>query len=265
MYTDSALKNTNNLPALYKNLKPESVLFQFTKKRFFVKDWISYLRYVEMPAENNSTQDYKMRMHDFIRSACNNYYKEHIEDFYPTASEQIKEFNEANMLFYIMDKHVWTKASEDTTGLKKYYDAHKSSYIWKESVTALIISTQDKNLADSIAIKIKNAPEDWRNITASYNNVYADSSRFEIDQLPVKQQIPLQKGFQTTPENNDAGDSYTFVHVLEVYNQPQQKSFDEAKGIAINDYQQELEQAWVIELKKKYPIKINSAVFNSLH
>ena len=62
-------------------------------------------------------------MNDYIRFACNNYYREHIEDFDTAATEQLKEFNEANMLFYVMDKHVWSKASEDTIGLKKYYDS----------------------------------------------------------------------------------------------------------------------------------------------
>ena len=79
---------------------------------------------------------------------------------------------------------------------------------------------------------------------AVYNNtVYADSNRFEADQLPVNQHVTAEKDFQTVPEANEAGDSYTFVHVLQVYDQPQQKNFDEAKGIVINAYQQELEKA----------------------
>ena len=79
-------------------------------------------------------------MHDYIRLSCDDYYREYIEDFDTAAHEQLKEFNEANMLFYVMDKHVWSKASEDSVGLKKYYDAHKANYQWKQSVNALVIS-----------------------------------------------------------------------------------------------------------------------------
>jgi peptidyl-prolyl cis-trans isomerase SurA len=265
VYTDSALNNTDTLPAFYKTIKPETVLFQFTKSKITVKDWINYLKTTGITAKNNNA-GYDKQINNYIRFACSNYYKEHIEDFDTAATAQLKEFNEANMLFYEMDKHVWSKASEDTTGLKKYYDAHKNAYAWKESATVLVISAPEKATADSLAFKIKNNPADWRNIVAAYNNsVYADSNRFEADQLPVKQTVTFQKDFQTQPEANDAGDSYTFIHVLQVYSQPQQKSFEEAKGLVINDYQQELEHDWLAKLKTTYPVKINQVVFDSLH
>ena len=264
-YTDSALKNVKHLPVLYKGLKPETVLFQFAKKKITIKDWISYLQSNET-ADGTQQSDYEKQMHDYIRVACSDYYKEHIEDFDTAASEQIKEFSDANMLFYVMDKHVWSKASEDTAGLKKYYETHKTAYIWKESATAIVVSAPDKNVIDSIAFKIKNNPENWRNIVAPYGNtVYADSNRFEADQLPIKQQVSMQKDFQTLPESNDAGDSYTFIHILNVYAQPQQKSFEEARGLVINDYQEELEKAWLNNLKKSYPVKINSEVLNTIY
>ncbi|MBV9962928.1 MAG: peptidylprolyl isomerase [Parafilimonas sp.] len=267
LYTDSALKSSNSLPALYRGIKPETVLFQFTKKKVTVKDWINYLHYLEIPANTTiGTDEYEKHMHDFTRFACSNYYKEHIEDFDTVATGQLKEFNDANMLFYVMDKHVWSKASEDTVGLRKYYDAHKSDYQWKESAAALVIAAPQKVTADSIAEKIKNNPLAWRDILAKYDNsVYADSNRFEADQLPVKQKVVMQKDFQTVPEPNDAGDSYTFVHILTVYQQPQQKTFEQARGLVINDYQQQLEKDWITNLKKTYPVKVNDTVLNSLH
>ena len=77
-----------------------------------VKDWIDYLQSLS----NGETQvDYPKQMNDFIYLSCNKYYSEHIEDFNPEALAQVKEFNEANMLFYIMDKHVWSKASQRHT------------------------------------------------------------------------------------------------------------------------------------------------------
>ncbi|HEY2726817.1 MAG TPA: peptidylprolyl isomerase [Parafilimonas sp.] len=265
-YTDSVLKNTQALPGQYKGITTATIIFQFAKKKITVKDWIDYLQTIGTTANSNSQSNYEKEMNDYIRVACADYYKEHIEDFDTAATAQLREFNEANMLFYEMDKHVWSKASEDTVDLKKYYDAHKDAYTWKQSATALVISAPEKTIADSLAFKIKNNPADWKNIVAVYNNsVYADSNRFEADQLPVKQQVVFQKDFQTEPEANDAGDSYTFIHVLQVFNQPQQKTFEEARGLVINDYQQELEHAWLSNLKATYPVKVNETVLNSLH
>lgn len=262
-YTDSALSKTSNLPVKHKSVLPSTVLFVFTKKKITVKDWIEYLN--STATSSNVQHDYLKQMHDFVLFACNNYYREHVEEFNPEISEQVKEFNDANLIFYVMDKYVWSKASNDSAGLKKYYETHKTNYKWKESAAALIISAPSKALADSVSLKIKNNPVAWRSIIASNNNIYADSNRFEVDQLPVKQKVLLQKDFETTPEANEAGDAYTFVHIMQVYLKPEEKSFEEAKGMVINDYQQQLEQSWLADLREKYPVRVNTSVLNSLH
>jgi peptidyl-prolyl cis-trans isomerase SurA len=52
--------------------------------------------------------------------------------------------------------------------------------------------------------------------------------------------------------------------VLQLFPANQQRSFSEARGLVINDYQNYLEEKWIDELKKRYPVKINEAVFQSL-
>ncbi|MBS1746908.1 MAG: peptidylprolyl isomerase [Bacteroidetes bacterium] len=262
-YTDSALEAGDVLPASLKSIKPESVLFHFTKKDITAKDWIEYLRSGNINPDTKT--GYSEKMHDFVRAACNDYYRANIEDFDAAASGQIKEFNEANMLFYVMDKHVWSKAANDSAGLRKYFEEHKNKYTWNKSLTALVISAPDKIVADSIAAKIKNNPSDWRKIVAPYNNsVYADSSRFEYGQLPIKQPVQFEKDYQSLPESNESGDSYVFIHVLNIYPQQEPRSFDDAKGIVINDFQQKLEIDWLESLKKQYPVKVNKTILAKL-
>jgi len=263
IYSDSALSNSGKLPAAYKSIQSKTLLFEFTKQKIEVKDWIIYLQSV-LNAEPGQV-NYPQQMKSFVQISCNRYYREHIEDFNPEAQGQIKEFNEANMLFYIMDKYVWSRASQDTAGLKKYYDTHKDAYNWKNSITALVVSAPDKNTIDSLAIKINTNPANWRSIIAEYENVYADSSRFDIDQLPIKHQVALQKGYQSVPESNEDNTSYTFIRIINVYDHPEQKSFEEAKGIVINDYQQQLETTWLNNLKKKYPVAKNENVLKTLY
>jgi hypothetical protein len=38
-----------------------------------------------------------------------------------------------------------------------------------------------------------------------------------------------------------------------------QRSFDEAKGQVMTDYQQMLEDRWISDLKKKYPVRLNQS------
>jgi hypothetical protein len=42
------------------------------------------------------------------------------------------------------------------------------------------------------------------------------------------------------------------------------RKFEEARGLLINDYQNEMENQWIADLKKKYPVVINESVFKNL-
>ena len=266
-YTDSAIFNRDKQPGSYKNIKLTTVLFEFEKKKFTVNDWIVYMQPVQSVLQPvDSHAQYEKYMHDFINVSCNNYYRQNIEDFDPQLKDQLKEFSDANMLFYVMDKNVWGKAAQDSAGLKNYYTQHANNYKWNNSIIALVISGADKQVVTAAAEKIKNNPLNWRTITASYGTaIYVDSNRFEADQLPVKQTIQLQKNFQSSVEPNEAGDSYTFMHVIDVYPQPATRSFDDAKGLVINDYQDALEKQWIDDLKKTYPVKVNEGVLKTVY
>src|ERR1019366_6446406 len=92
------------------------------------------------------------------------------------------------------------------------------------------------------------------------SSVSADSSRYEISQLPFKQTIENKTGFLSVPEKNGTDNSYGFIYITEVFTAPGQRTFDEARGIVIIDYQQLLEEKWLADLKKKYPVKVNETV-----
>ncbi len=42
------------------------------------------------------------------------------------------------------------------------------------------------------------------------------------------------------------------------------KSFDEARGLVVSDYQLLLEEKWLEGLKKKYPVKLNQSEWQRL-
>ena len=263
-YTDSSLNKGKAIP-LYKNIAPQTVLFSFAKQKVTASDWIKFNIEAKQINASYANADYNTVMKQFIKTSCSNYFRSHIEDYYPPIAGQVQEFNEANLLFAVMDKHVWSKAAQDSAGLKNYYTQHKQQYTWQPGVSALVVSSGSKDIIDSIALQVKNNASAWRTVVSRYNNTaVADSSRFESGQLPVKQEVPMQKGFMSQPELNDAGDAYTLVYVFDVFSNIEPRSFDDARGLVINDYQQVLEQKWIAELKKKYPVKINDTVAKNL-
>ena len=55
-----------------------------------------------------------------------------------------------------------------------------------------------------------------------------------------------------------------FAYIIRQYNTPSPRTYEEARGLVMNDYQNELENQWIEELKKKYPVTINETVFRQL-
>lgn len=261
-YTDSMIE-TGKAPAHAGTLNNNTVLFSFTGKKVTPDDW---MRYVQMRMQpNNATPDYKALMPQFINYTTANYYKDHIGQFHPELKPQLDEFNDANLLFAAMDRHVWSKASTDTVGLLQYYKAHKQNYTWQPGADAIVVTANNKQVADEMLQKIKEHPSGWHSLVNSYGSLaQADSSRFEYDQLPVKNTTGIKAGYTSEPATVNDGNGYTFVYITAIHPQTEPRSFDDARGMVINDYQQVVEAKWIADLKKKYPVKVNEIVFKSI-
>jgi len=188
----------------------------------------------------------------------------HIEEFDKKAKEQITDFFNANLLFAVMNIHVWNKTESDTAGLKKYYIENTQKYLWQKGFSAVTVSASNESVAKEIEGKILSQPESWKKILANYSEfANADSGRFETDRLKKFQNITLKKNMVIDPVKSEQN-VYVFYYITESYTQPEQKTFEEAKGLVITDYQSIVEKKWIHDLYQKYPVKINYPVFNSI-
>jgi peptidyl-prolyl cis-trans isomerase SurA len=260
VFTDSALYNKPLKK--YQAITDSTVLFSFAKQKITASNWVQYVRQEAI----TSNALYPNAMANFINKSCINYYTQHLADYNIAMQQQAKEFDEANLLFAAMDKHVWGKGGEDVNGLKSYYLQHANNYQWGAGISALVVTCASQNIAVEVADKIKISPNKWAEIAASYNapSVVVDSSRYELSQVPVKQSIVNTIGFTSIPEKNSNDTSYTFLYVTAVHPKQMPRTFDEARGMVINDYQLLLEKQWIERLKQKYPVKINALVLKTI-
>ncbi len=259
-YTTASI-NQQKLPA--RTINDSTILFTLAKENITILDWLNYLK--GKIIDKKSVDYYKNLFIEFTQTACSDYYKEHLDEYSESMRNQLKEFNDANILFAAMDKYVWSNANDDSVALKQFYLAHITQYQWQQGFSAIIVTAKTKELANEIAGRLQQNIIDWRNIINSYgNNAFADSSRFEDEQSPVQQKIEKRIGFISTPQKNTTDDNYIFLIVTQIHNYKEQKQFTEAKGSVINDYQQLLEEKWITELKKKYPVTINEAVWKTV-
>jgi peptidyl-prolyl cis-trans isomerase SurA len=93
---------------------------------------------------------------------------------------------------------------------------------------------------------------------------FVDSGRYEAGELLGVGAENAKTGFVTPVYTNSSDESASFIIVANVFKDPSIKLFEEARGNAINDYQQYLEDLWIASLKKKYPVVLNNQTWKTL-
>jgi peptidyl-prolyl cis-trans isomerase SurA len=255
--------NTKEIPT-GKAITQGQLLHSFTKQKVtvgnlwqFVKDAKNGGLYPNFTAE----QIYN----EYVKATAFEYYKAHLEDYNTEFKNQMREFKDGNLLFEAMERNVWNKSANDSLGLRKYYAANTQKYSWDKSADAIILSINDAKVATELYNGLKQNPANWRDLLIKFpNNAQADSGRFELGNIPVAEKTSFSNGLTTMPFSPNNDGNMIFVHVYKLYEPGQKKSFEDAKGLVINDYQIKLEEDWINSLKKKYPVKMNDAVWKDI-
>jgi peptidyl-prolyl cis-trans isomerase SurA len=202
-------------------------------------------------------------------SAILDYYRNHLENYNPEYAEQLNEFKYGNLLFTIMQKKIWDPSATDSAGLMNYYKANAGRYYWERSADALLITelhdpTGNPSLF-SDPQQQSTLLRNWRELAEESNGaLIIDSGRFELSRIPVAEGTNFSEGSTTAPVINEQDSSKTFAYIIKLYTQKEPKTFEEARGLVITDYQQVLEEKWIASLRKKYPVKINKKLLKSL-
>jgi peptidyl-prolyl cis-trans isomerase SurA len=159
-----------------------------------------------------------------------------------------------------MEKQVWSRAAVDSAGLRKHYEENRRQYTWAPSADAVLIHAADLRTANEAVAALRKSPDGWQRMVASSDGrLMADSGRFELSQLPPAKGGDLRAGSFTGVQANEADGTQTFAYIVNVYPNPSQRTFEDAKGLVMNDYQQALEEKWIASLRKKYPVVLNKA------
>jgi len=247
------------------HLGSSSELIQIGNKEFLVSDWIGYAQTFRYKNDGSGIKPYPQLWDEFVQSMALNYYQNNLEKYNEEFRDQINEFRDGNLFFEIMQREVWGPAQTDTVALINYYEKNRSKYKWNPSADAVIFYASDLQTANQFLAELKKSPSSWHTLANSYNEkIASDSSRFELTQIPNRTKQAMVQGVITTPVVNKADNTASFAYILRNYNKIEPRSFADARGLVINDYQSELEKNWVAQLKNKYPVHINDAVVNDL-
>lgn len=239
------------------------VVFSIDKINFTQNDLASY---IELNQRSSRDKDMKLKFDKIYTQALEQTLIE-----YDLAARNIdfrrlmQEYRDGIPLFALLEQKVWSMAAKDTVGLEKYYDAHKTEYMWDERVDASVYTVSDPAiLKDVKKLAEKNTAD--KDIMSKYNNdsvsvVTITSNLFLMGQNSNVDKLNKKIGMGEDILNADG--SVTFVKINKVV-PPAPKTLKEARGYVISNYQDYLEKQWILELHKKYPVSVNDAVFNSM-
>lgn len=161
------------------------------------------------------------------------------------------EYYEGILLFDIMEKEVWNRASEDTVGQAAYFAAHSARYLAGERAEATIYSGKAAALDELNKLLEQDSvvTDEW----LKKNSIRTERGKFEKAERPA-----LAAGTWVPGLTRTDLDGNNYLVKIERILPAGPRTLEEARGLLISDYQNHLETEWVKVLRAKYPVKINS-------
>ncbi|HET6992732.1 MAG TPA: peptidylprolyl isomerase, partial [Bacteroidia bacterium] len=200
---------------------------------------------------------------NFVDDACVAYEDSMLEIKYADFRNLMQEYRDGILLFDLMDKKVWSKAVKDTTGLRTYYEANKTKYMWGERADATVYSCKDAATSKQLR-KLLKSGKDEKTILATLNkdsqlNVTVNHKIWNKGEDPM---VDANWAVGVSADQTKDG-RVLFVSTTKII-PPAPKTLQEARGLITSDYQNQLEKDWVDSLKKKYPVVINRDVLKQV-
>lgn len=246
----------------------------FDKNLFSIKDksitGVNFFEYLEK--QQKAIKDVKVSLpqlvdkiyEQFVDEQLNTYYDDNLENKFPEFKDVMEEYRDGLLLFDLMEKEIWEKSKNDSIGLENFYKNHKFNYQWKNRVDALITSSTKEDVIKKAQKMLKsNATSDAIKEKLNLNKkveIMENQGVFEEGNEVLPKNVKFTVGVSDVEKKGD----YFFVTRVNKVLPAGEKTLEECKGKAINDYQQYLEENWVSDLKKEFTINVNQAVFEKV-
>ena len=176
----------------------------------------------------------------------------------------LKEYRDGLLLFELMEKEIWNKASKDSIGIESYYNNHKQNYQWADRVDVVIASSSNKEGLEYVSkLMKKGKSEETINTKLSETenqNVIFTKGIYNVNDGKLPNKLKVKKGVSKIYAHNDA------FHVIDIkiVIPAGQKSLEESRGNVINDYQTQLELDWLAGLYKQFNVSVNKSALKAV-
>lgn len=193
--------------------------------------------------------------------------REEMEAKDPSLKYLIQEYHDGLLLYEISNRTVWDKAQKDEAGLENYFKKNKKKYKWDEPrFKGIAYCTRDAADIDNVKKAVAKVPfNEWADVLRKTFN--ADS----VLRIRVEKGI-FKKGDNALVDKEIFGVDTVAKPMKDypytaVYGQKMKapKEMDDVRSLVVADYQDYLEQQWVEQLRKQFPVTVDEKVLATVN
>lgn len=187
-----------------------------------------------------------------------------LEKKYTEFANLYREYRDGILLFDLTDQKVWSKAVKDTAGLRVFYEKNKNNYLWDERAEVTTYKCLNEKVAKDVRKLLKEGKSE-KQITETLNKTSQLNVTVEDITYLKGENKDVDANWKKGVAEKDLKDAKN-VTVLVVNNilPKTPKTLGESRGNVTSDYQNYLDTEWLAYLKKKYTVKLNQEVLDTV-
>jgi peptidyl-prolyl cis-trans isomerase SurA len=122
-------------------------LFTIKGKPYPVSDFLTFVQQNQRPRPTAEPAFAMQQLYDqYVDQSLTEFERNSLDTKYEDYRMLVKEYRDGILLFQLMDQKVWTKAIEDTAGLKKFFQANQANYQFGQRARGTVISAATPQL-----------------------------------------------------------------------------------------------------------------------
>ena len=186
----------------------------------------------------------------------------------PSVRYLIKEYHDGLLLYEISNRLIWDKAAKDEQALAHYFKKNKKKYVWEEPrFKGMAYHVKDQGDVKAVAKCVKKLKfDDWNEaLRTTFNNDSVLRIRVEKG-LFKKGDNPLvdREVFKVQNAKVDSVKGYpidaTYGKLLK-----KPEDYTDVRALVVADLQDELERIWIADLRKQYPVVVNTELLKTIN
>ena len=148
--------------------------------------------------------------------------------------------------------------------MQEFYNANKQNYVWPDRIEGSVARSTNAKYIKKVRkywAKNKSNQEIDEALNKGQQNVIFSNGELELGHSTLPRNLEFKTGLSKIIEENS---NFYVVNVTSL-KPATPKTFEEAKGQSIADYQIALESEWIQELRAKFEVDINESVFTKVN